>query len=49
LPVLALVPTVMTTFDRARVRRRTYAMVLTTIAVCTVLVSVGVFVWKSRF
>jgi len=46
--VLALVPTVLTTTDRARGRRRTYAVLLTTLAVCTGLVSVGVFVWKFR-
>lgn len=49
LPVLALVPTVMTTIDRTRARRRTYAVVVATLAVCTVLVTVGVLVWKSRF
>jgi len=49
LPVLAFVPTVVTVFDRTRLRRRTRALLLTTVALCTLLVTAGVFVWKTRF
>jgi polysaccharide chain length determinant protein (PEP-CTERM system associated) len=49
LPVLAFVPTVVTVFDRARLRRRTRTLIVTTVALCTLLVTVGVFVWKTRF
>lgn len=49
LPVLAMIPTVVTTIDRSRLRRRTRTLVLTTAGLCTLLIAVGVFVWKIRF
>lgn len=48
LPVLALVPLVVTTAESIRQRRRARMLWTTSVAVCTVLAGLGVFLWKSR-
>ncbi len=49
LPVLAIVPTVVTVTDRTRLRRRTRALLWTTAGLGTLIAAVGVFVWKIHF
>jgi polysaccharide chain length determinant protein (PEP-CTERM system associated) len=49
LPVLALVPMVVTTVETVKLRRRARVLWTTSVAVCTMLAGLGLFLWKSRF
>lgn len=49
LPVLALVPMVVTSAESTQRRRRSRVVWTTGIAVCSVLAGIAVFLWKSRF
>jgi uncharacterized protein involved in exopolysaccharide biosynthesis len=49
LPVLALVPLVVTTVETVKLRRRARILWTTSLALCTTLAGLGLFLWKSRF